>query len=416
MKKLTGLEKSWILYDVGNSAFILSATTVIPLLFKNMASAAGVSASDSTAYWGYASSVVTAIVAVLAPTLGSAADSRGHKKPIFTLFLLLGLAGCAALALSWSWQAFLAVFVAANVGFSASLVFYDSMLTDVTSDSRMDRVSSHGFAWGYIGSCVPFVAGLALILFAGRLGIGAGAAFSAALLITAAWWGVFTLPLLKNYSQVYFVETQGHAVTEGLRRLGKTLAGIRNEKTVFLFLLSFFFYIDGVDTIISMATAYGKDVGIDDNNLLLALLLTQVVAFPCALLFGRLSARFKTRNLIGACILGYFFITLFALQLDRAWEFWLLAVCVALFQGAIQALSRSYYAKIVPKEKSNEYFGFYDIFGKGAAFFGTALMGLSTQLFGTSRAGVGVIALMFLAGFFLFRRASAAGEGARAAT
>lgn len=415
MEKLTGREKSWILYDVGNSAFILSATTVIPLLFKNMAAAQGVSASDSTAYWGYASSVVTAIVAVLAPTLGSAADSRGYKKPFFMLFVLLGLAGCAALALPWSWQAFLAVFVAANVGFSASLVFYDSMLTDVTADSRMDRVSSHGYAWGYIGSCVPFVAGLALILSADRLGISAGAASSAALLITAAWWGIFTLPLLRSYRQLYYVETQGRAVAEGLRRLGKTLAGIRREKTVFLFLLSFFFYIDGVDTIISMATAYGKDVGIDDNSLLLALLLTQVVAFPCALLFGRLSARVRTRSLIGACILGYFFITLFALQLDRAWEFWVLAVCVALFQGAIQALSRSYYARIIPKERSNEYFGFYDIFGKGAAFFGTALMGVSTQLFGTSRAGVGVIALMFLAGFFLFRRASAETADAPAA-
>lgn len=404
MKNLTKLEKSWILYDVGNSAFILMATTIIPIYFKNMASASGVSLSDSTAYWGYASSLVTIIVGVLAPPLGAIADTRGYKKPLFSVFLLLGMACCAILAVPSAWPLFLAIFILANIGFSASLVFYDSMLTDITTNDRMDMVSSHGYAWGYIGSCIPFAAGLLLVLFAGKLGISSAEAAGSALVITAGWWGLVTVPLLKDYRQVYFVEAD-RPVAESMKRIGESLRSVRKEKNIFLFLLAFFFYIDGVDTIISMASSYGKDVGIDDNNLLLALLVTQIVAFPCSLIFGRLSKRVKTNRLISVCIGGYFFLTLFALQLDKAWEFWFLALWVAVFQGGIQALSRSYYAKIVPKTKSNEYFGFIDIFGKGAAFFGTGLMAVSTQLFGTSKAGVCVIALMFLAGFFLFRRA-----------
>ncbi|WP_114299515.1 MFS transporter [Anaerobacterium chartisolvens] len=402
MSKLTRLEKHWILYDVGNSAFIMMVSTILPIYFKNMASEAGVPLWDSTAYWGYASSIATVIVALLGPVLGAVADTNGYKKPLFTASLILGAAGCIALSFPYSWMAFLVVFVIAKVGYSTSLVFYDSMLTDITTDKRMDNVSSHGYAWGYIGSCIPFTAGLALILFSGRLGIGSVAATSLALIITAVWWVAVSVPLIKNYKQVYFVEKLGNPLTDGLKRIASSLGSIRQNKKIFLFLLAFFFYIDGVYTIISMATSYGKDVGISDNNLLLALLLTQVVAFPCSILFGRLSKKLPTEWLIGICIIGYFLISIFALQLDRAWEFWFLAVCVAVFQGAIQALSRSYFAKIIPKEKSNEYFGFFDIFGKGAAFMGTTVMGVSTQISGSSKAGVASIALMFLIGAILF--------------
>ena len=193
-------------------------------------------------------------------------------------------------------------------------------------------------------------------------------------------------------------------------RLKKIFSEIREKPEIWYFLLAFFFYIDGVYTIIDMATSYGKDVGITDTNLLLALLLTQIVAFPCSILFGQLSKRVQGTKLIQASIVGYFFVVLFALQLDKAWEFWFLAVWVAVFQGAIQSLSRSYFAKIVPKEKATEYFGFFDIFGKGAAFMGTLLMGISTQLFDTSRAGVAVLAVMFAIGFVLFRIAVGKGN------
>ena len=404
--KLTKLEKYWILYDVGNSAFIMLVSTIIPIYFKNIAGSNGVSAANSTAYWGYAISISTLIVAILGPILGTLADTKGYKKPLFTLFLMLGVLGCASLSLPLTWIAFLAVFIMAKVGVSGSFIFYDAMLSDVTSDDRMDLLSSLGYAWGYIGSCIPFTVSLLLILNAEKLSMTSAFATGTAFILNAAWLLLITLPLLKNYKQVHCVEVENHALSSAFKRLGSTFKDIKKEKAIFTFLLAFFFYIDGVYTIIEMATSYGKDVGISDDNLLFALLLTQVVAFPFAILFGKLSKRFKTENLIGFSIAGYFLIAIFALQLDRAWEFWFLAVCVAIFQGAIQALSRSYFAKIIPKEKSSEYFGFFDIFGKGASFTGTLLMGITTQISGNSKTGVAFISLMFIVGFLIFKKAA----------
>ena len=404
--KLNKLEKYWVLYDVGNSAFIMLVSTIIPIYFKNIAQSNGVSAANSTAYWGYAISISTLIVAVLGPILGTLADTKGYKKPLFTLFLMLGVFGCASLSLPVSWIVFLAVFIVAKVGVSGSLIFYDAMLPDVTNDEKMDLLSSLGYAWGYIGSCIPFVASLLLILSAEKLSITSSFATGIAFLLNAAWWLLITIPLLKNYKQLHYVEVENDALINAFKRLGTTFKNIKKEKEIFAFLLAFFFYIDGVYTIIEMATSYGKDVGISDNNLLFALLLTQVVAFPFALFFGKLSKKFKTEDLISFSIAGYFLIAIFALQLDKAWEFWFLAVCVAMFQGAIQALSRSYFAKIIPKEKSSEYFGFFDIFGKGASFTGTMLMGITTQLSGNSKTGVAFISLMFIVGFLIFKKAA----------
>lgn len=409
---LTPMEKKWVLYDVGNSAFTMLISTIIPIYFKNMAASAGISDADSTAWWSYALSLSTIIVAVIGPVLGTLADTKGYKKPLFTLFVLLGVLGCAGLALPVSWVIFLAIFVIGRVGFSGSLIFYDSMLTDITDNSRMDKVSSHGYAWGYLGSCIPFVASLLLVLFAENLGLATGTATVIAFLINAAWWLGVSLPLMKSYRQVYGIDRPAHPLKESFGRIWNTLREIRKEKAIFLFLAAFFFYIDGVYTIIDMATSYGKDVGIGDTDLLLALLLTQVVAFPCVILFSRLTKKVSTKNLIGVCIAGYFFIACFAIQLDKAWEFWFLAVCVAVFQGAIQSLSRSYFARIIPKERSSEFFGFFDIFGKGAAFVGTTVMGISTQLSGTSRTGVIILAGMFIIGWLLFRAAAKEAEKA----
>ncbi len=402
-KKLEKLEKYWVLYDVGNSAFALLLSTIIPIYFKNMAAAAGIANADSTAYLSYAISISTVIVAILGPVLGAVADHKNRKKPLFTFFMMMGVLGCAGLALPTGVIAFLAVFVIAKVGFSGSLIFYDSMLVDVTTDERMDEVSSQGFAWGYIGSCVPFVISLGLILGADQIGLSGTAAMMIAFAINAAWWGLVTIPLLRNYKQNYYVESTGRITAkQSLSQLAEIFGEIRNDKKVLLFLLSFFFYIDGVYTIIEMATSYGKDVGISDTSLLLALLLTQIVAFPCAILFGRLTKQFETGNLIMVCIGAYFCVAVYALWLDAAWKFWMMATFVGVFQGAIQALSRSYYAKIIPKNKSSEYFGIFDIFGKGASFMGTMLMGVSTQLFHTSKAGVAAIAGIIAVGFVLF--------------
>lgn len=401
-KRLTKLEKYWILYDVGNSAFVMLVSTIIPIYFKNLASANGVSAADSTAYFGYAISVSTVIVAILGPILGAVADNKGFKRNLFTCSMMIGVIGCAGMAVPVPWLAFLAIFIIAKVGYNSSLIFYDAMLPDVTSDERMDRISSSGYAWGYIGSCIPFIASLLLVLFSGKIGLSATTATGIAFILNAVWWFVITLPLLKNYKQVHYIEVKA-PIADSFRRLGKIFGELKQNKKISIFLLAFFFYIDGVFTIIGMATSYGKDVGITDNHLLLALLLTQIIAFPCAIVFGKVAGKVEAKRLISICIIAYFFITVFALQLDKAWEFWLLAVAVAVFQGGIQALSRSYYAKIIPKEKSSEYFGIYDIFGKGASFMGTTLMGISSQLSGSSKTGVAVIAVMFLIGFLVFR-------------
>ena len=244
--KVTPLERSWILYDVGNSAFVLMIATLVPIFFNALAEAGGLSPVNYLAYWGYASSVVTVITAVLGPILGTLADTRGFKKPIFMLCLFVGVAGCCAMGLATTWLPFLIIFILAKIGFSGSLVFYDSMLGDVTTPERMDVVSSQGYAWGYIGSCVPFVVCLALVLGSGAIGLSQMTALSVALLITAVWWLGTTLPLLRNYKQINYVEVEQHAIRQSFVRIGHTLKHLREDKQVFWFLLAFFCYIDGI--------------------------------------------------------------------------------------------------------------------------------------------------------------------------
>ena len=400
---LTGLERAWILYDVGNSAFVLLVATLIPIFFNALAEEGGLSSVDYLAYWGYAASAVTVITAVLSPILGTLADTRGFKKPIFILCLVVGVAGCCAMGVAKTWLPFLLIFVFAKVGFSGSLVFYDSMLSDVTTPDRMDVVSSRGYAWGYIGSCVPFVVCLALVLGSGAIGLSQMTALNIALFITAAWWLAMTLPLLKTYRQLHYVEVEKHAIRQSFARIGHTLRHLHEDKQVFWFLLAFFCYIDGVYTIIDMATAYGTALGLDTTGLLLALLVTQLVAFPAALIFGRLSAKYPSTTLIPVCIAAYAGIALFAFFLTQQWQFWVLAFVVGMFQGGVQALSRSHFAKIIPPEKSGEYFGLFDICGKGASFLGTMIVSVGSQLTGSANVGVGSLIVLFIVGFVLFR-------------
>ena len=316
-----------------------------------------------------------------------------------------GAAGCVVLGLLSQWMLFLIVFVIAKAGYSFSLIFYDSMLTDVTTPERMSRVSASGYAWGYIGSCVPFIMCLALVLGGESVGISMRLSMALAFGIVALWWVLMTLPLLKNYRQRFFVECPENPVQESFRRLRRTLFNIKNEKKIFLFLLAFFFYIDGVYTIIDMATAYGAALGLDSAGLLLALLVTQIVAFPFAIFFGRLSRRYSLHKLIALCIIGYFGIALFAVFLKTQPQFWILAVLVGMFQGGIQALSRAYFARIIPPKQSGEYFGFMDICGKGASFFGTVMVSAVSQITGNISYGVGMIAVLFVVGLVLFLRA-----------
>ena len=403
--KLTGKEKRWIMYDIDNSAFVLLVSTIMPIYFNYLAGKAGLSSVDYLAYWGYAASICTIIVAILGPVIGTLADTKGFKKPVFFISILIGTISCAVLGAMVQWLAFLVVFVIAKIGFSSSLIFYDSMLIDVTDEKRMDYVSTQGYAWGYIGSCVPFVVCLGLVLGADKIGISMELAMGISFVIVALWWLGMSLPLIKQYEQKYYVEKQPHAVAQSFKRLGSTFKNIKEEKHVFMFLLAFFFYIDGVYTIIDMATAYGSALGLDSTGLLLALLVTQIVAFPCAILFGRLSYKFKTEKLIMVCILAYLGIAIFAIFLKTQTQFWILAVLVGMFQGGIQALSRSYFTKIIPEERSGEYFGLMDICGKGASFVGTTVVSVVSQISGNINVGIGMIAILFAIGTVVFLKA-----------
>ena len=419
MKKrfaLNPLEKSWILYDVGNSAFTLLASTLISIYFNSLASAAGVHEDLYLSYWADAITVSTALLAIIAPICGTLCDRR-YKKLFFLLTVILGCVACACMGVTTHWLAFLGIFVLAKIGFNGSIVFYDSMLPEITTEDRMDNVSSLGYAFGYIGSVIPFLLCLALVLFGESFGLSMGNAMILAFIITAVWWAVFTVPLMKRYKQTAYVEKKGAVLGDAFRQLGRTFKEARKEKHVFLYLVAFFFFINGVYTIIDMATAYGTSLGLDSTGLLLALLLTQIVAFPCAIVFGKLSAKYDTGLLIKISILCYTVITLFGMFLVSLWQFWLLAVLVGMFQGGIQAMSRSYLGKIIQPERSGEFYGLMDICGKGASLVGASLVafvnriavGVEVNIFGLTlqneNLAVGSLVILFVVGFFLFCKA-----------
>ena len=404
--KLTKLEFKWICYDMGNSAFILLVATILPIYFNYLSSSQGVAEHNYLSYWSYAASLSTLIVALAGPILGTLADYKDHKKKIFLTCAMLGALALACFWIPSSWLAFLVLFIAAKVAYSLSLIVYDSMLTDITTEERMDAVSSKGYAWGYIASVVPFIISLIFVLMYDKIGMTLKTAMMIAFILNAVWWIASTLPLAKSYKQKYYIEPEAHPALDTFARLKDTLMKAKEQKKVFLFLFAFFFYIDGVYTIIDMANAYGTSLGLNTTGLLLALLLTQIVAFPASLTFAVLSKTKDTASLIKVAIIAYFLIALFAVQLDKQWEFWVLAVAVGCFQGGIQALSRSYFAKIIPENASGEYFGLFDICGKGASFLGTMLIGVVTQITGKQNIGVAALSIMFVIGYLIFNKVS----------
>ncbi|MBM6695689.1 MFS transporter [Bifidobacterium pullorum subsp. saeculare] len=402
--KLTPREKRWIVYDVGNSAFVLLSTAVVPIYANSLLEAAGQDNIVST--WGYAQTVASLVIALLMPILGSIADVQGMKIRFFLGFFLTGVVMCLGMSLPLGWLAFLIVYVLATIGLNGSLTFYDSMLIDTTSNERMDKVSSHGYAWGYVGSTIPFIVCIAVI-FGGPslLGLDTATCTRISFLITAVWWVAFTVPLLRSYRQVHYRTTADHtaeAVRGTFRELAGTFRRIARDRSLLLFMIAFFFYIDAVNTVISMSTSYGTQLGIDSTQLVIALLVTQFVAFPCGILYGRLAGRFGAKRMIVIAVIAYLGIVMFAaFFLKTAVEFWILAILVGMFQGGIQALSRSYYGKIIPKDHANEYYGFYDIFGKTASVLGTFLVATTTAATGNASFGVLSIAVLLVAALVL---------------
>lgn len=408
LKNFSKEEKSWIMYDWANSAYSAIITaSILPIFFKTMTRDAGLSSNLADSYWGYATSIATLIIALIAPILGTIGDYRDMKMRLFRFFLVIGVVSTAALFFAGEWWSVLLIYLITIIGFSGANLFYDSFITDVTTEERMDYVSTYGYAFGYIGgSTIPFIISIALIMYGIKIGITTLMATKLSFIITAVWWAFFSIPMLKNVRQVYCVEKDPNYIAYSFRRLNKTFASIRQYKHIFLFLIAYFFYIDGVNTIIHMATVYGDSVGIGSTSLILALLVTQIVAFPCAIAFGRLAKRFGNSRMILAGIAIYIVICILAYRLSTALEFWILAILVATSQGGIQALSRSCFSKMIPKENSNEFFGFYDIFGKFAAIMGPALYGFFSQITGQSRYGVLSVMLLFLIGGGIFASVS----------
>lgn len=404
--KLSKLDFKWILYDVGNSAFVLLTASILPIYFNSLATGQGLSETEYLTWWSYGTSIATVIVAIAGPIMGTLADFPKSKKKIF---LANALGGAFLLFCFWipkHWAVFLLLFVLCKILYSISLVIYDSMLVDVCPEDKMDEISSKGYAWGYLGSCVPFIISLGLILGQANLGLSFSTLMLLVFTLNAGWWAFFTLPLAKSYHQIHSTPRSGAVFSQTFGRLGKTLKNIFHEKKVLYFILAFFFYIDGVYTIIDLATAYGTSLGLDQTGLLLALLLTQIVAFPSAILFGYLANSQPVSKLIKIGIIAYLCISIFALFMYTIWQFWVLAIAVGLFQGGLQALSRSYFARIIPKDQAGEYFGLYDIAGKGASFLGTTIVGIMTQLAGQQNIAVGTLAVLFIIGLVIFNKAS----------
>ena len=385
---------------------------IFPILYSNVAG----SGSVGDHLYGYAVSFANLLVAVLAPYLGSIADFKGMKKKLWMGFMLAGVVFTAVMGLVGSWQLMLVGFVISRIGFSGSCMFYDSFLTDVTTPERMDKVSTWGFAMGYIGgSTIPFIISIAIMLLMKQSELS----MRIAVLIVPVWWLLFSIPFMKNVHQVAYVDTPPSELGRtAWKNTVSTFRSILKNKAVLFFLAAYFFYIDGVDTIISMATKYGDTLGLGAIGMILALLVTQVVAMPCSILFGNLSKKVGTLRLITIAVLIYAFITILGfgmgfivdfhetlnLTLEGAVGisqvlFWVLATLVGTVQGGIQALSRSYFGQLIPAERSGEYFGFMDIFGKFACVIGPALYELFYGITGKACFGILSIILLFVLGF-----------------
>ncbi len=400
--KLTREERSWILVDCGNSAYSIAITTaLLPVIFgmfKNVGSSMDL---------GYFNTIASILVAILSPILGTIADYKNKKKRFFIFFSLLGVIFTASLAFvppeGGMWQLLAIFYILSAIGFAGSNIFYDAFLVDISSDERMDKVSTRGFAFGYISSVIPFGISLGLILF---LGMDKAIGYQIGFIITALWWGLLTIPMIKHVKQKHFIEPEPNPVKNSFKRLSDTFKNIRQHKTVFVFLIAYFLYIDGVDTIIKMVVPYATAVlGNDSLNtftLLGILLIIQIIAFPCAIIYGNLAKKYSSRTMIIVGIFTYIVSSIAAFFISSVWHIFILGAMIGSAQGGIQALSRSYYAKIIPKQNSNEFFGFYNIFGKFAAIIGPGVMALTTSLTGNAKFSILAIIPLFIAGFFVF--------------
>jgi len=414
-KRFSKIEWSWIFYDWANSIWSTNIDAAIwPIYFAVVVDRLA-NAGQINNIYGYAVSAANFIVAIMAPFLGGIGDFKGMKKKLWKIFMLIGVAFTLVMAVFNQWQLMLIGFVVSRIGFSGSILFYDSFLTDITTPERMEKVSSWGYAMGYIGgSTIPFIISIIIMFLMDMSDLS----YKIAIGIVPVWWLIFSIPFWKNVEQVHYVETPpAELLKAAVGNTVRTFKEILSNKVVLFFILAYFFYIDGVGTIISMATNYGSTLGLGTIGMILALLVTQIVAMPFSIFFGNWGKKYGALKMITIAVVVYTVITVigfgmgfivdFHEMLGMSYDeaigissvlFWVLATLVGTVQGGIQALSRSYFGQIIPPERSNEYFGFLDIFGKFACVIGPALYALVYGVTGTASFGILSVILLFIGG------------------
>jgi UMF1 family MFS transporter len=416
--KISRLEKSWIMYDWANSAYAtIMMAAVFPIYFTNTADAAGQSGDY---WWGLGTAAAMIIIAILAPVAGALADFIGYRKKLFTFFFAIGVGFTLFSAFNDNWQFLLFGYAVSHIGFSGSCLIYDSFLPDVTTPERMDKISGYGYAFGYIGgSTIPFLVSIALISFGENFGVGPVLAIKISVILTAVWWGLFSIPFMVDVKQRHGVERpkSGSIAGAAFGAVLQTLRKIVGDKKIFIYLIAYFFYIDGVGTVINMSTSYGATLGLNTTSMILALLVTQLVAFPCSIWFANLSRRFGSFTMIRAAVCVYLMICIIGFIMGFGLEegffgvdtavvlFWTLAIFVGSVQGGIQAISRSYYCQMIPPENSGEFFGFFDIFGKFAAVLGPLLYSVIKGVTGRSSFSILSIIILFFAALIILNAA-----------
>jgi len=409
---------AWTMYDWANSAFATTImAAVLPVYYSSVA-AAGLAPNIATAYWGYTTSISLLVAAVLGPILGAVADFSGAKKRFLAIFMAIGVAGTALLYLvkSGDWLMASAFFVLGELGFAGSLVFYDSLLPHIARPDEVDMVSSRGYAIGYLGGGLLLAVNLAMIMLAPKEMAGLMTRLS--FVTVAVWWFIFTIPLLRLVPEpprrFTASEAGKSAITVSFKRLGQTFREIRRFRELFIFLVAFWFYNDGIGTIIKMATIYGAEIGISQTSLIGTLLLVQFVGIPFAFLFGWLARKIGAKRSIYISLVVYALIAICGYFLQKEWQFWALGIAVATVQGGSQALSRSLFSRLAPRSKSAEFFGFFSVSEKFAGIVGPFVFAVVGQLMGSSRLSIVSLIIFFIVGAVLLSKVDEE-KGVRAA-
>ena len=399
---------AWSMYDWANSAFVTTIMAAVLPIYYSAIAETSLTPTQTTAYWGYTNSIALILVALISPILGAIADFRGAKKRYLVYFALLGIAASALMFFltTGDWLFASILFIVGNIGFAGANVFYDSLLPHIAKRNDIDQVSTRGYALGYLGGGILLAINLAMIMLGPEHLTGLMTRLSLA--SVAVWWLVFTIPLWKRVPEpprhIFKEEIDANPIAAGFGRLVETFKEVRTYRELFKFLIAFWLYNDGIGTIIKMATIYGKEIGIGQNDLIGALLMVQFVGIPFSFAFGWLAKKLGTKKSIYLSLGVYTLITISAYFMNTAIHFWILGFAVALVQGGSQALSRSLYGRMVPKVQSAAFFSFFSVSGKFAGIFGPLIFALVSQMMGNSRLGIISLIIFFISGALLLTR------------